>query len=179
MPKKIKPTPIPGSSKSITLHLRSARNPVFQFTLDNVSLETVTIQELKEAVQEKVRTTNAENQTVNIPLDKIKILWNRKPVQKKTVVEILGNEPVGGEAEFGVIILGGAVVDVAPVEDETMRDAGVALDNESEPRSTGSDMVLQTAAFWNELQDFLEVRIKNKSEAVRLKDLFKKAVLCL
>jgi len=115
-------------------------------------------------------------------------------VQKKTVAEILGNEPVahaGGEPEFGVMILGGAsVVDVPPEgeaeraaeveigsgEDEILRDAEGALD-ESEPRSTqgNCDVLLQTASFWNDLQDFLELRMKNESEATRLKDLFKRA----
>jgi len=114
-------------------------------------------------------------------LDKIKILWNRKPVQKKTVAEILGNEPVahaGGKPEFGVMILGGASVVDVPLEgeDEILRDAERALD-ESEPRSTqeNCDMLLQTASFWNDLQDFLELRTKNESEATRLKELFKRA----
>jgi hypothetical protein len=194
MPKKIKPIPIPGSSKSITLHLRSARNPVLHFAVDNVPLETTTIQELKEAVQERVRVTDADKQPMKVPIDKIKILWNRKPVQKKTIAEILGNEAVahtGDEPEFGVMILGGAtVVDVASKrqlapageaetrpEDEVMPDAEGQLDESQLPPSQGkvSDMVLQTAAFWSELQNFLEVRVRDESEAARLKDLFKSA----
>jgi hypothetical protein len=194
MPKRIKPISIPGSSKSITLHLRSGRNPVLHFTVDNVPLETTTIQELKEAVQKKVQTTNADKQPMKVPLDKIKILWNRKPVQKKTIAEILGNEPVahtGDEPEFGVMILGGAtVVDVASKrklapaaevetrpEGEVMPDAEGQL-GESQPlpaQGKVGDMVLQTAAFWSELQDFLEARVRDESEAARLKDLFKSA----
>lgn len=40
MPKKVKSTAAPGSSKSINVRLKSARNPSFEFSVSNTPIST-------------------------------------------------------------------------------------------------------------------------------------------
>ncbi|WEW56274.1 hypothetical protein PRK78_001717 [Emydomyces testavorans] len=188
LPKKIKPAAIPGSSKSITIYLKSARNPILDITLDNIDLSTATIQDLKEAVQARIKPASAESDSEQVPLDKIKILWKRKPVHGRLVTDALANEPgalAGGkEVDFGVMILGGATV-VHPreppattggIEESTIQE--VANEPESslpEPAHAESPNGLQSSSFWDDLEGFLKMRLKSESEAVRLRSLFKNA----
>lgn len=175
MPKKVKQTQAPGSSKSITIHVKSARNPVLEFSLPKSPLSTTTVQDLRDAVQQRV--TDAQGNTV--ALDKIKILCNKKPVTgtSKTVAEILADEPgmlVGGkEVEFKVMIMGGAkTIDASDAQPATEpRDV-------SPPKAAvgpSGQEVVQTEAFWNDLQGFLAQRLKDEEEAKRLRALFKDA----
>lgn len=181
MPKKVKTAQPPGASKSITIHLKSARNPVLHFTVDNAPLSTTTVEDLKDAVHQRVV---ADPQTgAKVPLDKIKILYKRKPVTGKTVAEVLADEPdalAGGkEVELGVMIMGGATV-VSP-------DAPPAAAAEEKPEAEAppvqlkavqgpsGEEILKTDAFWDDLRGFLAQRIKDETEAARLKELFKKA----
>lgn len=178
MPKKIKPTLAPGSSKSIRVHLKSARNPVLQFTLDQTPISTTNVEDLKRAVHERVVSDPQTRATV--PLDKIKILYKRKPITGKTIAEILTDEPdvlTGGkEVEFGVMIMGGAtVIDAQP-------SAQTTIQKENEPPTApiqtkpavgpSGEQVLKTEAFWDDLQGFLAQRIKDEKEAARLRQVF-------
>ncbi|KAJ5649174.1 uncharacterized protein N7484_002897 [Penicillium longicatenatum] len=175
MPKKVKQTQAPGSSKSITIHIKSARNPVLEFSLPNSPLSTTTVQDLRDAVQQRVTDANGNP----VALDKIKILCNKKPVAGtgKTVAEVLADEPgmlVGGkEVEFKVMIMGGAkTIDVSEAQPATeARDV-------SPPKAAvgpSGQEVVQTEAFWNDLQGYLEQRLKDEQEAKRLRALFKDA----
>ncbi|PGH21309.1 hypothetical protein AJ80_03359 [Polytolypa hystricis UAMH7299] len=190
MPKKTKTATIPGSSKSIKIHLKSSRNPELHITLPNVALSTTTIQELREAVQERTETTASSSggQSSKVPLEKIKILWKRKPVQAKTVAEVLRDEASlqtgGREAEFGVMIIGGATAVAALVkQDQEMRDveATTGLDaaaqaKEEQPgrRELAAEQVLSGDQFWDELGSFLQEKIKDEKEAARVEGLFRK-----
>ncbi|KAJ6070960.1 hypothetical protein N7467_012279 [Penicillium canescens] len=175
MPKKVKSAQAPGSSKSINVCMKSARNPALEFTISNAPISTTSIQDLRDAVQ--ARVTDAQGGQV--PLDKIKILYKRKPVTGtgKTLAEVLADEPAvlaGGKAvEIGVMIIGGAqVIDsVAQPEVEEKRD-------ESPPKAAvgpSGEEVLRTDAFWDDLQGYLEQRLKDEEEAKRLRSLFKDA----
>ncbi|EAW14942.1 uncharacterized protein ACLA_003550 [Aspergillus clavatus NRRL 1] len=173
MPKKVHKTQAPGSSKSITVHLKSARNPALEFSLPNTALSTTSVQDLKDAVRERV--TDAQGNKV--PLDKIKVLYKRKPVAGKTVAEVLADEPgmlAGGkEVEFGVMIMGGAQVvqgESAPVEQ--------AVEEQAPPKPAvgpSGESVVATEAFWDDLQGFLEQRVKDFDEAKKLRKLFNEA----
>ncbi|KAL2000813.1 hypothetical protein VTN02DRAFT_2588 [Thermoascus thermophilus] len=186
MPKKVSTAQPPGASKSITIHLKSARNPVLQLTVDNAPLSTTTVEDLKDAVHQRVV---ADPQTgAKVPLDKIKILYKRKPVTGKTVAEVLADEPdalAGGkEVELGVMIMGGATV-VSP--EAAPAAAAAAAEEEKKPEAEAppvqlkaaqgpsGEEVLKTDAFWDDLRGFLAQRIKDEAEATRLKELFKKA----
>ena len=174
MPKEMKHTIAPGSTKSINVNIKSARNPVLEFTIPNVPLSTTTVQDLRDAVGARV----SDAQGNQVPLDKIKILYRRKPVTGtgKTVAEILADEPemlAGGKAvEFGLMIIGGAQAIGVPSQAEA------AKDNVSPPKAavgpSGAE-VLQTEAFWDDLEGYLEQRLKDTDEAKHLQALFKSA----
>ncbi|KAE8365398.1 cell-cycle control medial ring component-domain-containing protein [Aspergillus caelatus] len=169
MPKKVKQAQAPGSAKSITVNLKSARNPVLEFKLSNKPISTTSVQDLKDAVRGRV----VDAQSNKIPLDKIKILYKRKPVAGKTISEILADEPEmlagGKEVEFGVMIMGGAkVVD----EDQEMVDRGASPKAALGP---SGESVLETEEFWEDLEGFLAQRIKDNEEAQKLRSLFKEA----
>ncbi|OXV11165.1 hypothetical protein Egran_01076 [Elaphomyces granulatus] len=169
MPKKIKTPMVPGSSKSVTIHLKSPRNPILEFSIDNVPLSTTTIQDLKDAVRERI----LDNSGNVVALDKIKILYKKKPVAGKTVADVLADEPEalngGKEIEFGVMIIGGANV----VEPNVSGITAIAGTLASASNSVPEPGVLQTDAFWKDLETFLEQRINDRLEAVRLASLFK------
>jgi hypothetical protein len=194
MPKKVKTAEAPGSSKAITIHLKSSRNPVLDIELSKVPLSTSTVQDLKEAVQQRTKPSSAANADENVPLDKIKILWKRKPVQAKTVSEILADEPGllagGGHVEFGVMILGGATALSAeeiqattqteppkPQSTQTAEDTTMDIDADVEPEARGPSVnaVLGESAFWDELEGFLKTKINDGNEAARLRLLFRDA----
>ncbi|PYI07776.1 hypothetical protein BO78DRAFT_460261 [Aspergillus sclerotiicarbonarius CBS 121057] len=172
MPKKVTPTMAPGSSKSITVHLKSARNPALEFSLPNAPITTTSVQDLKDAVRDRV----ADAQDNKISLEKIKILYKRKPVTGKTIAEVLADEPgmlAGGkEVEFGVMIMGGAKV-VEPVSGQE-KEGGEGNVSPTPKAAVGpsGEEVLQTEAFWDDLQGFLEQRIKDTEEAKKLRELF-------
>lgn len=173
MPKKTKQTQAPGASKSVNIKVKSARNPTLEFSITNAPVTTTSVQDLKDAVRERV--TDAQGNPV--ALDKIKILYRRKPIPGtgKTVVEVLADEPEmltgGKEVEFGVMIIGGAQV-VEAVESQPE----AAPEEVPKPAAGPSgEEVLKTDAFWDDLQGFMEQRLKDADEAKRLAVLFKSA----
>ncbi|KAJ5222170.1 uncharacterized protein N7469_011057 [Penicillium citrinum] len=176
MPKKVKKSQAPGSSKSINIRVKSARNPVLEFTVPNAPLSTTTIQDIRDAVRGRV--TDAQGNPV--ALDKIKVLYHRKPVSgtSKTVAEILADEPdmlAGGkEVEFGVMILGGAKAVEAAESQPTYEEARDASPPKAAVGPSGIEL-LKTDTFWNDLQGYLQQRLKDAEEAERLKTLFKDA----
>ncbi|QSS64110.1 hypothetical protein I7I51_01172 [Histoplasma capsulatum] len=176
MPRKIKQPTIPGSSKSIRIHLKSARNPALHITLDNCSIPSTSVGELKEVVQERVQVGNAR-----VPLDRIKILWKRKPVQGETIAEILeGDSTVisdGSEIELGVMILGGAsLISATPSAGERKHS-----EKSSETLSTqdlvenDARNVLATEEFWDDLESFVKTKVKDAVWASQIRSVFRKA----
>lgn len=176
MPKKVKHAQAPGSSKSITVNVKSARNPALEFPIINAPISTTTLQDLRDAVRE--RTVDAQGNPV--ALDKIKILYRRKPVSGtgKTLAEVLADEPellVGGkQVEFGVMIIGGAKTIDVPVSQPKTADARDESPAKPAIGPSGAE-VTHTEAFWDDLQGFLEQRLKDEPEAKRLRALFKDA----
>jgi hypothetical protein len=176
MPKKVRSAQAPGSSKSITVRVKSARNPALEFLISNVALSTTSVQDIRDAV--RVRVT--DSQGGQVPLDKIKILYKRKPVTgtMKTMAEVLADEPAilagGKEVEIGVMIIGGAQV----VESAVAQPEITEKRDESPPKAAigpSGEEVLHTDAFWDDLQGYLEQRLKDEEEAKRLRLVFKEA----
>ncbi|EEH38750.1 hypothetical protein PAAG_08477 [Paracoccidioides lutzii Pb01] len=191
MPKKIKREAIPGSSKSIAIHLKSARNPVLHVTLDNRTISSTTVKELKEAVQTRIHTTTENNQSTSVPLDKIKILWNKKPVQGQTLTDVLGNDyaaPSGGHGiEFGVMVLGGAALaPVASKADERIPSKELSEpsptpaptpddQNPAQSSQTYAHNVLSTEEFWDDLDTFVTTKLKDPEQVSQVKTIFRNA----
>ncbi|KAJ5621104.1 hypothetical protein N7510_005088 [Penicillium lagena] len=175
MPKKVKSTQAPGSSKSITVNVKSARNPALEFAIPNAPLATTSLQDIRDAVGQRV----IDAQGNPVPLDKIKILYRRKPVPGtgKTIAEILADEPdmlAGGKAvEFGVMIIGGAQV-AATQPEAADADSGDKPPPKAAVGPSGAE-VLQSEAFWDDLQGFLGQRLKDDKEAKRLRAMFHNA----
>jgi len=113
-----------------------------------------------------------------VSVEKIKILYKRKPVSGKTVSEVLADEPEllsgGKEVEFGVMVMGGATV-VEPVSGDRTAGEGEGEVTAKPVVGLSGEDVLETEAFWDDLQGFLMQRVKDVEEAKRLKALFKGA----
>ncbi|EFR01107.1 hypothetical protein MGYG_04111 [Nannizzia gypsea CBS 118893] len=202
MPKKVKTTAPPGSSKGITVHLKSARNPVLDIKLPNVALATATVQELKDAVHQRIRPSNATDPDQRVPLDKIKLLWKRKPVQGTSIADILADESdiIRGNspAEFSVMVLGGASIipeeelkaaaaattkaarplfESDPQEDTEMKDPG----SEEVQETPQSDASLRSEfkdlydadTFWEDMRIFIQERMPNPDNAPAMVSIFK------
>ncbi|KIW68563.1 hypothetical protein PV04_04501 [Phialophora macrospora] len=206
-PPKTTPTtvPAPGAEPAIptlTLILKSARNPHMTLTLLSIDPTTTTLQAIKEQIQSYLGGPNV------VAIEKIKLLWNKKPIppSKKTIPEALEGSDVvakGGEVEIGVMVMGGAPdppPQAQPLASEASKAAAAATTTTSPPASeklavgettpmegvestkepvqpggiSGED-VLQTSEFWDDLQGFLEQRIRNSEEAVKLRTVFEQA----
>jgi hypothetical protein len=157
---------------------------------------STTVQSLKEQVQSHLGGSDV------VQIEKIKLLLNKKPIppSKKTVTEALDEKEAKGDIELGVMVMGGAPdpppqVQVPPadmagapesekaaVEAEsrpTPMEGVETVQAESgapvQPGQTSGEIVLQTDEFWDDLQGFLEQRIRDQGEAVRLRGVFERA----
>lgn len=157
---------------------------------------STTVQSLKEQVQSHLGGSGV------VQIEKIKLLLNKKPIppSKNTVAEALGEKDSKGDIELGVMIMGGAPdpppqLQVPPAEMAGAPESEKAA-AEAESKSTpmegvetdqaesgapvqlgqsSGESVLQTDEFWDDLQGFLEQRIRNQGEAVRLREVFERA----
>ena len=151
--KKIKLAP--GAEHSLTVTLKSLRNPPLDITLKSQPLST-SILNLKEAI----------SADTSIPVSKLRVLFNKKPVpDSKVLKDIVGEEDV--KAEFSVMVMGGAAA--------LKRDAQT---EEVEPKTLGvgdGESVLKTEEFWGDLRGFLIQRLKDEGEGERVAGVFRKA----
>jgi hypothetical protein len=152
MPKPMsKPTSLaPGQEKSITVALKSLRNPPLDIKLTSQPLST-SILDLKGSVSKQAR----------IPLDKIKVLHNKRPVQDSKILKDLVGETEAA-IEFSVMVMGGA----ASILPEDTEQGTASLP------PTGA-AALETDAFWSDLHGFLMQRLKDQATAEELSKLFK------
>ena len=166
----------PGSTPVLTVSLKSLRNPPVDLSLSSQAL-TTSILDLKKAVAEKVGSTG---------VDKIRLLYKKKPCSdSKTLKDVVGDEvPPGGEAEFGVMVIGGiadgekdestageasdVVMGGTPSIDQVKLDASVA-------QGVSGVKVLDSEEFWSDLQGFLSQRVRNQEVAERAMTTFKNA----
>lgn len=151
--KKVKLTP--GAERSLAVTLKSLRNPPLDVTLAAQSLGT-SILSVKEALSHQT----------SIPVEKIRLLFNKKPVQdSKVLKDVVGEEDV--KVEFGVMVIGGTA---------TLKRGG---SEEVEPKVQQmghGEEVVKTEDFWQDLRAFLVQRLKDEAEGERLWGVFRKAV---
>ncbi|KAF4931853.1 hypothetical protein CGCVW01_v000155 [Colletotrichum viniferum] len=155
MPKAMsKPTSLaPGQERSVTVALKSLRNPPLDIKLSSQSLNT-SILDIKTQVESQSR----------IPVDKMKLLHNKKPVPDSKVLKDLLAEDQSA-VEFSVMVIGGAAA-VKPAEPA----APVAND----PAQGGiGEAALETAEFWDDLKGFLLQRLKDEKKAEELSALWR------
>lgn len=99
-------------------------------------------------------------------MDNIRLLYKKKPCSdSKTVKDVVGNEVNGGEVEFSIMIIGGAVAEAAQGHENAM--SGVEGGNGSPPVAQGptGDSVLATDEFWLDLKGYLTQRLKDEEKA--------------
>jgi hypothetical protein len=107
-------------------------------------------------------------------LDKIKLVYNKKPTSdSKTLRDLLGDD-AKEEVEFTVMVMGGIPVGASPrIQSPELAAVGSVPVAEGSG-SAGLD-VLKEESFWNDLQGFLQQRIRDEEEAGRLAGLFRSA----
>ncbi|KAF2669004.1 hypothetical protein BT63DRAFT_478894 [Microthyrium microscopicum] len=161
-------TPTNTSSASLSVNLSTMKFPTHTLKLDGQSGST-SVFDLK----------NAYVKRFSVPVDKIKLLYAKKPVaDSKTLGEVIGSAT--GDVEFSVMLMGGVVPsDSAPEENvPAAKEAPVEKQSKKEDKhvSAGpSGKELETDAFWEDLKGFLVQRLKDEGEGERLAKVFRKA----
>lgn len=145
-----KPTKLaPGQERTIKVTLKSLRNPPLDIKLTSQPLNT-SILDIKGQVAAQTR----------IPVAKMKVLHNKKPVlDSKVLKDILGESDIA--VEFSVMVIGGAAA-ISPEEK--------AVAAAAEPSGASA---LETDQFWADLKGFLSQRLKDEGEAEQLSSLFR------
>lgn len=95
------------------------------------------------------------------------MLYKKKPCpDSKTVKEILGDQDVGEEVEFSIMVIGGA----------TANQDGQTMGETKGPVAQGpsGDEVLGTEGFWDDLRGFLVQRIRDEGKATEVWETFRK-----
>jgi len=146
----------PGQERSISVSLKSARNPPLDVTLTALSPNT-SILNLKESLSEKE----------GIPVEKLRVLYNKKPIgDAKILKELIGEEET--KADFSIMVMGGAasVKKVETTEKEV--DAPVAQGPSGLENLAGDE-------FWGDLKGFLVQRLRDEEQGNKVYEVFKKA----
>lgn len=144
-----------GSTPSLKIVLKSLRNPPLALSLSSESSLT-SIHELKAAVVKELGSS--------AKLENIRILYKKKPCSdSKSVKEIVGDEDVGNEVEFTVMVIGGFI---APVNQQG-----------TNPRTTSQgpsgEEILRSEEFWEDLKGFLLQRVRDEEKAVEALNVFR------
>lgn len=138
----------PGQERSVTVVLKSLRNPPIDVKLTSQPLNT-SVLDLKARVAE----------TARVPADKLRLLHRKKPVPDSKILKDLAGDDEA-TVEFAVMVIGGAAAVQQPPADG---EAGVGVAGEA----TGA-AALETEAFWTDLKGFLMQRLKDEAEAEKL-----------
>lgn len=155
----------PGSERSISITLKSLRNPPLDITLPATPLST-SILDVKAAVNAQTR----------IPVEKMKLLLNKRPVADTKVLKELLAKESDRTIDFSVMVIGGAAA-IPPPEEE--KPAGEAMEMTDEPVATAQadaaavEAELESDAFWADLSGFLQQRLKAQDKAEELSSLFR------
>ena len=139
----------PGAERSISVSLRSLRNPPLDITLPSLPGST-SILDLKQTI----------NSRTSIPVDKLRMLHKKKPVPDSRILKEVAGE---GEQklELGVMVIGGAAA-VRGGEEEVI------------PPVAESDEGMGDE-FWRDLRGFLVQRLKNEELGEKATGVFRKA----
>ncbi|KAI1506270.1 cell-cycle control medial ring component-domain-containing protein [Biscogniauxia marginata] len=150
MSKRKGTTVAPGQERSLSVAVKSLRNPPVDVRL---SLQTpnTSILDVKTAVSRET----------GISVDKMKLLHKKKPVSDSKVLKDLVSGENETSIEFSVMVMGGAAAVVKPPEAQKEVAQG----------QSGRE-VLGTTEFWDDLKGFLLQRIRDENFAGELADTF-------
>lgn len=142
----------------LNVTLKSSRNPVLSVSLPGTDVGT-SVLALKEKVAQDLRIEGT---------DKIRVLYKKKPVgDVKTVKEVVGEEDVGREVEFGIMVMGYKEAE-SKAEDTPMKDAEPCV-----AQGPSGEEVLSGDEFWSDLKQFLMQRLRDEGKATDLFETFK------
>ena len=153
----------PGDAPSITIALKSLRNPPIDLRLSGQALST-SIHELKIAVAEKLGEKGTE---------KIRLLYKKKPCSdSKTIAEVVGEESAG-EVEFGVMVIGWTApqlpeaTEAATIGAEGQQGSGADVEMKEAPVAQGpsGEEVMNEDEFWDDLKGWLLQRVRDEGVA--------------
>jgi len=119
--------------------------------------------------------------------EKVKILWERKPVSdSKTVKEVVGEAATpGAEVEMGVMFMGqptqapsggsddGSAVRVAEEQGTDRRES--VYEDASSAQAGHGEAVLGSKEFWDELQGFVSQKLHNESLTTKVMQGFRQS----
>lgn len=142
-------TLLPGQERSVTVVLKSLRNPPLDVKLSSQPLST-SVLDIRARVAGQSR----------IPLDKLKVLHNKRPLADSKILKDIVGETAESKVEFSVMVIGGAA---AIMPEQPASTPAVA---------SGRD-ALTTDVFWEDLNGFLLQRLKDEETARQLGTLFK------
>lgn len=146
----------PGQEASISVSLKSLRNPPLDITLPALPLST-SVLDVKAAVQEQTR----------IPVEKMKLLLNKRPVADSKVLKELRANETDRAIDFSVMVIGGAAA--IPPPEEMAEDVPVSTAQADEATVEAE---LESEAFWADLKGFLQQRLKAQGKGEELANLF-------
>lgn len=130
----------------------------------------MSIQDLKSSVAKAIRAKSTEG---------IKVLYNKKPcADSKTIKDVLGDNTISEEVEFGVMIMGAAAASAEAKTEEQGDEKsaeGDKIDLDTAPVAQGpsGDEVLETDEFWGDLKGFLSQRLKDEGKAQEVAETFR------
>ncbi|EPE07441.1 hypothetical protein F503_08092 [Ophiostoma piceae UAMH 11346] len=172
-------TAAPGSAPAITVTVKSMhRNPPLDVRLasGDYTLTTTSILDIRTALAEQT----------GVPLAKLKLLHNKKPVSdSKVLQDVAADGEATKEIELGVMVSGGAAT-VAAAQKEKEEAAAAASASAPEPAepvaaaapstsAAESKPAADTEEFWTDLRGFLLQRTKDAKHADELFSLFTRA----
>lgn len=146
-------------SSTITIHLKSTRNPTLSLTLPSTPTST-SILDLKERIASEINQPSAS-------ADKIRILYQKKPcADSKTVKDVVGDEALSKQeatVEFGVMVMGYTASNLGPQfteADMKVADKGAEVaEKQGKRKWEFARGVMEGEDFWNELTGWLVERV--------------------
>lgn len=157
---------VPGRERSVTVTLRSLRNPPLDIKLAAQPLGT-SLHDVKQAVAARAR----------IPADKLRILHNKRPVpDSKILGEVLGDDCDKAAVEFSVMVVGGAAAAVQQQQQQQPMDVDDEGRRSDRVRTAKKgEAAVEQDQFWEDLNGFLMQRVKDEDTAAELTTVFKNA----
>ena len=136
---------------TLNITLKSSKNPVMSLSLPSTDVGT-SVLALKEKVAKELKIEGT---------DRIRVLYKRKPAgDVKTIKEVVGEDDVEQEVDFGVMVMGYK-------EDATKKDEDTPMKDVEGPVAQGAsgEEVLTGEDFWIDLRGFLVQRLQDEGKA--------------
>lgn len=159
----------PGQAPAVTVSIKSLHrtqpldvtlaSPEYAFALATTSLLDV-------------RTALAAKS--HVPADKLRLLYNKKPVSdSKVLKDLVAGSEAAEEIKLGVMVAGGAET-VAAAEAATAAAAAqaTAAAAPAEEKAEPTAVAAESEVFWTDLHGFLVKRTGSKTQADELFSLF-------